>query len=400
MNATTKPLSGINQKIKDLANQVLEIENYNVNDYFNTREGKICANIRVYEWLDKEDVKNVIKNQNAELYKDEILNEFDDNRLENIYHHISEIEVEYAKKMYESNCDLDNPYKDYQRYTQYYNSNFKSWPIQINTYRDKNGVILNQTICTYKEHYKNVETFRKRKNNTPKDYLKFLRKNNTWSFNEYDRRSLIDFEVWQYGRSGGWLSICDKNQLENQEFESYDFYTDISYLESIDDNQEFNKVLRDELNVSYSDKKAFIDEMQTFIDNWTEKKDAIEYYVNEVEKNVKCFKECLTEQLSHEISEFISEELQVETSNVVIKLEENKVKTTLGVSVDLNTFKIALKDTKPLFKTLKEVGQTVAIKRRVGQYFVEYAKKVEDDILVKAGCHRFSLKNINQVLNQ
>lgn len=395
-----KPLSKVNEKIIDLAQQILDIESYNANDDFNIREGSICANIKVYEWLDEDDVKNIIKSENLQSNEFAILDEFNENRLNNIYNHHCEMEVMYLKERYQDNCDLDDPYHAKKLYANFFYKDFKAWPVDIKTYRDKDGKITKQTIWTYEHKYKEAFKFSMRKNNTPENYLKHLKKKNAWQFSEWDRRALINFEVWQYGRSGGWLSICETSELEGQEFESLDYYTDVSYLEGIHDNNEFNQVLNDELEVYSKDKRNLIFEMETFISEWNQKKEAIEYYINEIEEVKKHFKSGLLERLEEEILTYVHEDLKAQESNVSIKIEANQIKTTLGVSVDLNAFKIAFRDVKPLFKTLQTAGQTVAIKRRVGNYFVEYAKKVENDILIKAGCHRFSLNNINQVLTQ
>lgn len=397
---TNKPLSKVNEKISDLAQQILDIESYNANDDFNTREGSICANIKIYEWLDEDDVNNVITKHNLQAEAPEILEEFNENRRQNIFNHHCEMEVMYLKERYQDNCDLDDPYKAKQLYANFYYSDFKAWPVDIMTYRDKEGKIKKQTIWTHEHQYKEAFKFSLQKNNTPEDYLKHLKKKNAWQFSEWDRRALINFEVWQYGRSGGWLSICETSELEGQEFESYDFYTAIEELTGIYENDNFNQTLREELEISYTDKKAFINEMETFISEWNQKKEAIEYYINEIEESKKHFKSGLLSRLEEEILTYVHEDLKAQESNVSIKIEANQIKTTLGVSVDLNAFKIALRDVKPLFNTLQTVGQTVAIKRRVENYFVEYAKKVENDILIKAGCHRFSLNNINQVLTQ
>jgi hypothetical protein len=51
---------------------------------------------------------------------------------------------------------------------------------------------------------------------------------------------------------------------------------------------------------------------------------------------------------------------------------------------------------KPLFNSM-HVNDIIRIDKKVGNYFVEYATKVENDTIIKAGCHKFSLNNILQL---
>ena len=400
MQTTTqnKQLSKINEKISDLATQILEIESYNARDDFDTRENSICANIKVYEWLEEDDVKTIIKKENLQANEFAILDEFNEERLSNIYNHLCEMEVEYLKERYEQNCDVSNPYKSFHLYQRFLESDFKAWPLETFIIRDKNHKITNQGFHLNKWRHNEFVKFSKRKNNSLEDFKKDYIKRNKWEYEEFEHRSLINFECWQYGRSGGWFSVCRTSELENEEFESYEFYTPIYELKGVEDNKDFNRILNEEFEVFSNDKPLLINQMQTFIDNWTEKKESIEYYIKEIEDSKKHFKSGLIERLQDEILTYVTEDLNAEESNVSIKIQEDKIKTTLGVLVDLNAFKVAFRDIKPLFNTLQTEGQRVAIKRRVGGYFVEFAKKTQNDILIKAGCHRFSLNNIQQVI--
>jgi hypothetical protein len=389
-----KPLSKVNEKIKELAAEIIEIESYSADDDFDTREKSICANIKVYEWIDEDDVLDIVKKHNIQAHEEDILEEFNEDRRNSIHNHTSEYEVGYLKEKHEDNVDLDNPYNEFKLYEDFYNNNFEAYPLTIRTYTDFKGKYLTTNKC----YYENLVSFSERKNNKPSEFLKELKSKNKWSFDEWERRDLIDFECWQYGRSGGWFSICKTSELENQEFESYDFYSDVSYLEGIDNNDEFNEVLRDELQLFSIDKKKFISEMETFINNWKDKKAAIEYYVAEIENNKKYFKANLIERLEQEINDFIENDLNIEFSNCNIEIQENLIKTSLGVTIDLKEFTDAFKLLHSFLSNIK-TDEKEPIKKHVGGYFVEYAKGIKDDVLIKAGCHKFSLKNIKQVLS-
>ena len=80
------------------------------------------------------------------------------------------------------------------------------------------------------------------------------------------------------------------------------------------------------------------------------------------------------------------------------KNRRRHVITSLGVKVKLIDFKTAFLKVSNIFNSLK-TDEKKPIKLNVAGYFVEYAKRIEDDILIKAGCHKFSLNNINSVIN-
>lgn len=370
-----KPLSKINDEIASLVGQVLEIEAYEAKNDFNIRENHVVANIRVHDWIDEDDVLKVLKTNDDLNLKDEILEEFDEERLNSIHNHVCSMEVEYLKEKYEGRVHLNDYYKQATQYARFLNG------LEVNEF--------------YKTEF---EKFSKRKHNTKKDYLKYLKANHKWEFEQLDKLNSFEPDCWQYGRSGGWFSICETSELEGQEFESYDFYADISYLEGIDDNNEFNRVLNEELDVCSINKREFLRELEEFVENWQFRFESISYFVEEIEESTKYFKECLLQQLEHEIDEFIEHELEVEQSNVRVSLKDNKVVTSLGVKVEQKEFIDALKRNLNLFTTLNNVGDKVDIKEKVGGYFVEYAKKIEDDILIKAGCHKFSFNNLRSIL--
>lgn len=65
----------------------------------------------------------------------------------------------------------------------------------------------------------------------------------------------------------------------------------------------------------------------------------------------------------------------------------------------LEEFKTNLLSLLPDFAALTIENPTLSIERKVGKYFVERASKVDNDILIKAGCHRFSLNNLLTTFN-
>lgn len=303
-----KPLSKVNKTIKDLVEQVNEIEQYNVDADFNTRGGGyansdcIVANIKVYDWLDSDDVSTVLNKVNYfKDFKIEIEEEFcNDDRLSSIHNHVCENEVRYLKEKYEELVHLN----DYRERARVYA-----------IYRAGNLTPSSQKYHTFYKIYKNeYDKFLKRKHNTHKDYFKWLYKNNKAEIDERDRLESFERECWQYGRSGGWLSICKRDELEDLEFESEHFYIDHNFIDLLDieDNNSFNKLLNEDVEVyGTKNKNLLISELKTFIQDWEDKKDNIEFFVNEIEEGTKHFKNCLLSQLEHEIEQFL-EDLNVD----------------------------------------------------------------------------------------
>ena len=362
-------LSKINQKIISLAHRIDEIEDYECRGDFNTRESHIVANIKVYEWIGEDDVIKVIEERNLSQHQDDILEEFNENRLNSIYNHVCETEVSYLKEMYEDICHLDN----YQLRASAYSLWIKD------KYEDLGH------LKVYKELYlKEWEKFSKRKKNSRKDYSKFLYKHHKAEIDEFNKLTSFERSCFQLGRSGGWFSICETNQLENCQFD-FNYY----FLLDNPTNKDINEYVFNEYNGT---KRQYIREMENFISNWEEIYDNITYFIEEIETNKKGFKGSVIEELRFEIDQFMNDYGIV---NVSISIEKDIVKTSLGVTVEKDEFTKAVNE---LCSNIDNIVGKYRIDKRVGRYFVEYTEKIDNDILIKAGCHNFSLNQIKAVL--
>jgi F0F1-type ATP synthase membrane subunit b/b' len=241
------------------------------------------------------------------------------------------------------------------------------------------------------QYYLNAYWDKAKKFKTFQAFKKHIIDSDTISYNEWLKRAKIDFKCWQFGRSGGWFSICEESDLENDilvDQYGYSFYDEIVNAE---DNNEFNIVVKD-----YSDdKKQLLKDLRGHLQDYNEKVEAIQSVINDIEDSKKFFKETLLQQLEYEIDDFVGENLK--QSNVTIKIEEDKVKTSLGVSVVLGEFKDIFNLLSPQIENLKR-KEKLTIGKRVGNYTVEYAKRKKDDVIIKAGCHRFSFNQIKQVM--
>lgn len=374
-------LSKINAEIKSILNSINEYSELDLNNEFDTRDGYIVANIKVYDWLKDDDVLKVIENNQLENYKTEILEEFDDNRLSNIYNHVCETEVSYLKEKYEQNIDISNFKKIFSVY------NFAK---RFDTLED---VAKENKIDYYLENYfkiaKRFKTF--------KNFCNFIKRKNVNEYNEFLKRDSINFDCWQFGRSGGWFSICKVSELENDYLGDYIGCYAWELLNE-DNNKDFNEKLNNYC-LNYKESKIqFLSRAKANLKEIEAKFNNVKQIIIDIEESKKYFKDSLIHELEHEINEFIAEELKIQKPNVSIIIENDKVKTSLGVSVPTNEFKANLIEVLQELKANKDV-ENLPIKRNVGNYFVEYAQKIENDYLIKAGCHKFSLNNILNVFN-
>jgi len=71
-------MNTINNTIKEKINRLIELQDYEARKEFDTREGKICANIKVYDWIDEGDVIAYIDKEYPRADRGAILEEFNE----------------------------------------------------------------------------------------------------------------------------------------------------------------------------------------------------------------------------------------------------------------------------------------------------------------------------------
>lgn len=371
-------MNKINTQIKEAVSRLIELQDYEARSEFDTREGSICANIKVYEWLGEDDVIAYIDKKYPGADREAILEEFNENRLDSIHNHTCENKVNYLKEKYEDNVDISN-----------FEAIFRVWGKANNTEGRTKEFYLD--LQTKDKYY--IETYwdKALKFSSFKEFKKHIINGDKWGYNEFVLRAKIDkLECWQYGRSGGWLSVCRESEVDFSDIISYDYGYWLEELASIDNDKEFNASIIEE----GEDKKSLLKRIKNTIKNAEDKIDAIKEIVANIEDGRKYFKESLLRELQYEIDEFVSEAGAIFTSNCTIEEVDNKIKTSKGVSVDAKEFRENLALYVPQFKTMAE-GEEIKINKQVGDYQVERAKKIEGgDVIIKAGCHKFSLNNI------
>ena len=360
-----------NEQIIALINRGDEIADYEAIEDFNIRERKICANIRVSGWIDADEVFEIEKKNNWGHLSAEIEEEFGEDRINGIYSHACEDGVSNLKEQYEGNCDLDN----YQAILDVWHKSHNDYGRTKEDYLKDNGYYIemywdDSLKCkTYQEWEKQVKAMA--------------------GYSEWEKRSRIsEFECWQYGRSGGWFSLCDKNELEKGVSpieDSYGWHL-IGALKDAKTDKEINAAFV-EHGIT---KKEFISTSKMLIADFDNKVAALTEIINDIEEQCSNFKADLLYRLEEEMREFVFSFGQME-QNATVSIDGELVKTSLGASVPKEEFMDAWIQLQPILAKLTE---TTKINKRVGNYVVERAERVGDDVIIKAGCHKLSYNNI------
>lgn len=345
-------LSKINQRILAACQELYDLVNRNHVSDFDERDGYLVANIRIRNWLSDSDLENAMLLAGVTQEKrEEVESEFNDERLYGIMEHCTQWEIQYFKEEFGSKSQID----------------------------ERNG-------------------------NYP--YSKFAAA--VW---------LIDGEssdVWQFGRSGGWLSFTKKETLEfsnydNDETVCADEMTGNNYESS---NARFNEAIEEHLyrNIykknkrggqkrvtldTYRAKLELVARLEAAAQDIRDKVEACEVIVKWIEDCAKGFIETCREQLNHEVSEFWDEIKEDGTligikSNASIRIDGDLIKTSLGASVPLD-------EAKKVFHSIEFVGDFISIGKEVGKFKVENARRFGEDWLIKAGCHKLLLSQVRTI---
>lgn len=376
-------ISKANQEIFELLQKANEINEFEPNQDYDTRESYICANIKVYEWLNDDDVKEVVKNLNDDD-KEIVLEEFNENRLNSIYNHVCQNETDYMK--------------DFIGGCSHTNFNKAKRAFQENL---KNECSL--SLRFYHEHFK--KEFSKFKD-LP-SFIKHLEKTYSEEYKEFYFLQMLDSKnVWQFGRSGGWLSVAKCTDLENFCEDSVNMFYELKESYYKDDNNQFNEVLKS-FGYNYETlaqtRKRVLSEINSDIASFNEQKESIEWILGFIEKAKKGFKESLLHQLDFEINEFINDNLSIDNKidsylngdakslNSIESFEDGIIKTNLGAKVTIEQAIKAIQDIKE--------GKTV-LGQKVGLFTIEKVVIRDNKTFVKIGCHVFNLEDIEKQIMQ
>ena len=174
-----KAISKINEELFNLLTTIEELTENEKHKDFDTRESKICANIKVYDYLSTNDLESVLKDKQLTPYQQSlVLEEFDENRLNSIYNHVCESEVNCLKEQYEENCDLSNWGAIFRVYKKANNKEGNDKAFYIERFKEDSWYIER-----YWETAKQFKTF--------EEYQKSVIKNDEIGYNEWIKRYYI-----------------------------------------------------------------------------------------------------------------------------------------------------------------------------------------------------------------
>jgi hypothetical protein len=374
-----KKISKINEQIFSLLERANEINSFEARNDFDTREGYIVGNIKVYEWLIASDVEEHIKTLNlTEEEKESLLIEFNEDRLNSIYYHTCENQVSYFKDFVDL-CATTN-----------FN---KLW-------RAFNTIKENFCSIELKYYYNYIEGH---EDKTLKEFQKYFISKNEKDFQEYCILSQFDEKnVWQFGRSGGWLSFAECSEVENfceDEANMY-YYLQSAYNE--DNNKEFNEILNDNIYRNET-KKELIKRIEDAIKCFDEKIEAVNWMLKHIEDELKGFKENLLHQLEYEIDNFIDQEFNIDIQirnflngntnalNFIKEVENDKIVTNFGA-------KVLIKDAIKFINAIK--NKVNVIGQKIGPYTINKVLIEQSKTFVKIGCHVFNVESTETRLNE
>lgn len=322
---------------------------------FDTRDKYLVANIKTYIWLDKDDILKICKDRGlSEDRTEDVFEEFR-SRLDGIRDHCAEnkiynfIEMLGNKSMYYTNY-----YKLAREYERFLNGN-------LETYTNYKGETYN--------HW-NLKAFKKfqSKNYSSEKYLNYLKRKHKTEMKEYETVSMFDpDDVYQWGRSGGWLSFAPSNFFEDNDA--------LMIAENPHDDYD-----------TYKEKMQIL---RPAIHELKKKIEAVNWILNYVKSCKEGFKNYLLEQLEYEIGEYLSEEFTEDT----IQAQEDKIKTSRGVTVGLQEAKTLL----PIILKRIEAGEPVN-DLSIGVFKVVRTYVQDNENFVQIGCHNISLDKAKLII--
>lgn len=279
-----KSLSKINSSIKELIKTCLDLDSI---ESFNTRDKYIVAKIKFYNWLNEEDVETICEKLLLDVNTIlEIKDKFNEKFLYDFYINQSSFEIEYLKEVYEDNVDIEN-----------YGKILSLWN-KCQCFTDTNSCIEKYPDYKYYINYYWKKVKRYKSNKSWKKYVHKLESYQEW----LNRRYIDKFEVWQFGRCGGWLSICKESELEFTYLDDsyYHYYIDLLLEET--DNDKFNSIF----NKLEEDKYKFLSNLKSEYNYHLEKIQAIKSIIDNIESMVKNYKTTLLDLLENEIQIFLN----------------------------------------------------------------------------------------------
>jgi len=336
-----------------LIQEAIEITEYKADDDFDTRSGYIVASIKTYTWIDTDDLIEIIKSdQQLEKYRDELIQEFTEDRLNRIASFYSETEIDYYRSRLEGRVHVCTT-KELER--------------QIYKWKKHNNIERPDEVTPLKYFFK--DWMKEADCNT---VMEAFKKQYKYDIEENNRLDLFTPEVYQHGRSGGWLSVCKTDELEHDE-------CDLLYNAPED--------------LTDSDMENIV----SFIEDWKTKKEAIEYYVKEIEDLTENFEDNLKEEISFRLQEHIE---SINNIGYVSTLTVRANKCTIDNRYPVNT-----EDVKRVFRLVHDYkgmlcnGASLPVNIRIdNNYKIDRFIFKGSELYIKVGCQTLKYSQIAEAL--
>ncbi len=352
-----------------------------------TRSGYVCFNIKNHEFLSEDDLMTVLLDIGIDKPMiEDIGNEFNNERLWNIWHHTAEHEISWFREWIDG-CAYNSYGYIYEKYVK---------PIQ------EDGSLSNQ-----EKDEKIKEVWSQWENDSK--CLDLLSK--------FDSK-----DVWQFGRSGGWLSLFKRSEINAHE-ENVLYTQDIASL--IDDNYGLtNKKLIDIIDDEIGINELTMTELYSTIcsesDGLFEFVEAVKFVEQHIKDCLQGFHSQCLEILREEVVQYVDQEgIIINVKNIsvdkewisgvkkhtnsllaLVRYDKNKdvIETSKGLSFSSDKF----------IKEFKNIGgfitEGVDIKfnnhKIFDKFYLSRIKCVNDDYLIKAGCHNMLYSNINNIYEE
>lgn len=191
------------------------------------------------------------------------------------------MEVSYLKEKYEDNVDIsniDNIIKVHRL-------------VHIYKYSKEEAVERNPNMKFYIDYYwdsaieyPSIEAFQD-----------FIKKRMPYDWEEFYRRKSIDFKCYQFGRSGGWFSICQEDSIETDILANYFGYSFNDDLVGAENDKDFNEVIN--MYLEKETKKDLIRNLKRHKEDFETTVSNIQSIIDEIEGGKKYYKESLLNQL-------------------------------------------------------------------------------------------------------
>jgi hypothetical protein len=404
---TYDKLMAFNSKVEELKDLVNDLD---------TRDKHYVVNCKVYEWLDDSDLDTVIKKLGLSPRATVLVKaEFGDDRLNGINYHTQESESDYFKEFMQG-CATDNYRKRANTYGTWLDVELgvrDNLPVEFREVK-RGGKVMYHSADNgrFKYHYEEFKIAKEAGFTRDSLWAKY-QEENADSILEWEYLDFFDMGkyVYQFGRSGGWISFAEEGSYDKF-FEGYhgecgSLYECIEEAQKQDGIAGFWQKLIELSDSGYhgyehgSNAKEIIGNAESHIADIQFTIDAIEWFKARVKAIVDGWKDALMSRLEDEVDNFLVDS----NENIAdrIKAGMQRLDTITDVLPDsmLKTNQSAHVPLKVVWKLIADFeGGKDIVGEKVGEYTITQHLEVEKEHYFKIGCHVVKLSEIKNKVTE